>query len=438
MITHAALKQSLKHSDLECAIDHFLGWLEVVGYKTYDPYDIWGTSYGKLSRRLYYRKHPLGFAMTAPLILMEILLPRLRTLFVRKDRYATADAQLALAFINLYEAAKYDESKNTLPNAASQLYLAKAQSLADDLLTQCVNGYNGPGWGYPFDWQHINGLMPKHTPHITATPYCYEVFTKLFEITGDKRYSGIAASIADFVFTELRDTPTGPGAAASSYTPHDNSRVVNASAYRAFVLFDAARRWAKPAFHAKALKNLRFILQCQRDDGAWLYAVDDPSQNFIDHFHTCFVLKNLYKINVHEGDREIDCVLLKGYRWYRKNLFDKTDCPKPYALAPRLGLVRFEMYDWAEAIGLGALLANYADDALSLAQKLARKLIEDFQLRAGYFPTRVYRGGVRHTFPYLRWPQAQVLLAFTTLVLALRRNSADCQDAGKRAQLLEV
>src|SRR4051794_36760964 len=98
MTSRPSLQSSLRYSDLQSAIDRFLRWLELVGYETYDPYDVWGTSYGKLSRRLYYRKHFLGFAMIAPLILMEVLLPQARALFVRKDRYATADAQLALAF----------------------------------------------------------------------------------------------------------------------------------------------------------------------------------------------------------------------------------------------------------------------------------------------------------------------------------------------------
>ena len=53
----------------------FVAWLDAAGYESYDPYDIWGTRYGVLARRLYYRKHPLGLAMTAPLILMEIVWP---------------------------------------------------------------------------------------------------------------------------------------------------------------------------------------------------------------------------------------------------------------------------------------------------------------------------------------------------------------------------
>jgi hypothetical protein len=415
-------------SELWPAIDKFSAWLDASGYATYDPYDIWGTRYGKWARRLYYRKHPLGTVMTAPVVLMEIAFPGLRGLFVRKDRYPTADAQLALAFLNLYQITQPRQGNrlDTDGGLRSQACLVKARSLADELLTQSVPGYRGFCWGYPFDWQHANGLMPKQTPHITATPYAYEVFTRLFDLTGEDRYHQVASSIAEFVFEDLNDTPTGTDSAASSYTPQDHSKIVNASAYRAFVLFDSSERSQNEEFRSKAWKNLRFILESQRDDGSWLYAVEDPAQAFIDHFHTCFVLKNLYKLNRHLLSGEVEQAVRRGYRWYRKALFDGQDNPKSFAISPRLGIVRLEMYDWAEAISLGALLKSDIPSAFVLAEKLATQLIRCYQLPSGHWLTRVYRGGIRHTTPFLRWPQSQLFLALTNLLLAAQNPASSC------------
>jgi hypothetical protein len=389
----------------------FAGWLDVHGYASYDPYDVWGTYYGKRSRRLYYAKHPAGMVMTAPVILMEIVFPGLRRLFVKKDRYPTADAQVALAFLNLYEAGVPDDPK-------TREWLAKARGIAAELLTHSVPGYHGYCWGYPFDWQNLNGLMPKGTPHITATPYCYEVFTRLFDLTGDPSYLEVAASIARFVSEDLADTPTGKDSAASSYTPDDHGKVVNASAYRAFVLFDAARRLRDEDYLQKAWRNLRFILEYQRADGAWLYAIDNPGESFIDHFHTCFVLKNLYKINRQLNSKEVKAALHRGYEWYRRELFDQQDSPKSFAISPRLQIVRLEMYNMAEAINLGALLRDEIPEAFELARNLTNRLIRSFQVPAGYWVTRVYLGGIRHTVPFLRWPQSQLFHAVTNLLLA--------------------
>lgn len=410
--------------EIWAAVRKFAAWLDRSGYASYDPYDIWGTRYGRLARRLYYEKNPAGVVLTAPLVWMEIIFPRLRGLFVKKEQYPTANAQLILAYLNLYEAsqkqrpASDDPLEKEYPGRAPESWLAKAEDLGDELLAQSVPGYSGFCWGYPFDWQNVNGLMRKGTPHITATPYCYEAFTRLFDVTGEDRYLEIARSIAAFVFEDLNDTPTGVDSAASSYTPHDQAKVVNASAYRAFVLIDAARRFENDAFRAKASKNLRFILENQQSDGSWLYAIDTPTEAFIDNFHTCFVLKNLHKMNVHLECADVRRAIQRGYEWYRRALFDEQENPKSFAIAPRLQIVRLEMYNIAEAITLGALLKDEVPGALAFAKKLAARLIHRYALRQGYWVTRVYLGGIRHTVPFLRWPQSQLFLALTNLLVA--------------------
>lgn len=402
----AAAQPGCHTSELWTMVDKAVAWLERTGYASYDPYDVWGTRYGRAARRLYYRNHPLGVLLTAPVILMEVVCPHLRRLFVRKDRYPTADAQLALAFLNLHELAP------TGP------WLQKARALADDLLHGSVPGYSGLCWGYPFDWQSVGGLIRRGTPHITATPYCYEVFTRLFDLTGDEYYLEVARSVAAFVFEDLNDTQTGHDAAAASYTPHDHSQVVNASAYRAFVLVDAARRFDKDAYRAKAWKNLRFIVDAQRPDGSWLYALGSPAEAFIDHFHTCFVLKNLYKVNRELESPYLARAIRRGYEWYRRNLFDSDDNPRSFTVAPRVQIVRVEMYNVAEAISLSALISRDFPEAFALADKLAARFVRRGQLRAGHWITRIYAGGITHRVPFVRWPQSQLLLAVTNLLAA--------------------
>jgi hypothetical protein len=295
--------------------------------------------------------------------------------------------------------------------------LTRAKQLADSLLRQSIPGYHGHCWGYPFDWQHVNGLMPKGTPHITATPYCYEVFARLFDVTRDKQYLNVVRSIAEFVFHDINDTPIGKDGAAASYTPHDHSKVVNASAYRAMVLFDAGRRFRDHTYTEKAWRNLRFILHSQQADGSWLYAIDNPPEAFIDHFHTCFVLKNLFKLNRPLQSGEVKRAIQDGYRYYREALFE-GDTPKSYAIAPRAQIIRTEMYNVAEAISLGALLKDEIPESFELAQKLATRLISTYQVRAGHWVTRVYRGGIRHTLPFLRWPQSQLFYALTQYLVS--------------------
>ncbi len=436
---------STLNSQLTSAIRAFIGWLDRVGYDSYDPYDLWGTKYGLFARRLYYKKNPFGLPLIAPIVAVETLCPSLRTLFVRKQRFATADAQLLLAFLNLHEllpspprmgrglgeVSKSEGSQpstinHQLPSASQPSTLnsqpsliARARTLADDLLKLSIPGYQGHCWGYPFDWQNNRGLWVRHTPFITSTPYCYEAFVKLAEATGEKRYLDVAESAARFVFHDLNDTPTSATAAAGSYGPHDRTFVINASAYRAWLLFDAAERFGIPDYRRKAELNLNFILESQRPDGSWLYALNSPAEAFIDHFHTCFVLKNLFKLNRSLRSERVRKAIDDGYGYYRRALFDSEGLPKSFAIVPRTQLVRFEMYNFAEAITLGVLLREELPPAFADAKRLGQLLIERYQVSAGHFVTRVFRGGWKHRFPFLRWPQAQLFYALTNLLRAL-------------------
>jgi hypothetical protein len=128
------------------------------------------------------------------------------------------------------------------------------------------------------------------------------------------------------------------------------------------------------------------------------------------------------------GSGDVRGAILKGYQYYRKELFDHENNPKSFAHHVRMQIVRLELYNFAEAITLGVLLRDHIPDAFLLAQNLAGKLSEKYQLPDGHFVTRVYPGGLRHKLPFLRWPQAQLFYAITNLLVA----SADSSEQ-KRA-----
>ncbi len=247
-------------------------------------------------------------------------------------------------------------------------------------------------------------------------PYCFEAFLGLYDNTKKQKYLDVAHSIAQFVSKDIKEIPVSKVSSACSYSPLDSSKVMNASAYRANVLMEAYNRFGMSEFKEKAVKNINFVLENQRLDGSWLYAIENPHNAFIDNFHTCLVLKNLYKANVYLRSNEIHDAIIKGYNFYRKNLFTKSDIPRPYAILKRMQLVKTEMYDYAEGISLGILLKDTIPEAFSLAKKLAKDVYLFFQLTDGHFVSRIYRGGLRNIVPYIRWPQAQMFYALTVFL----------------------
>jgi hypothetical protein len=69
------------------------------------------------------------------------------------------------------------------------------------------------------------------------------------------------------------------------------------------------------------------------------------------------------------------------------------------------------------------LLKDFIPDAFALAQNLAITLCGRYQQPQGYFVTRVFKAGFKHTFPFLRWPQAQLFYALTNLLQASQKGA---------------
>ena len=216
-------------------------------------------------------------------------------------------------------------------------------------------------------------------------------------------------SIGRFVFARIPAVEMSPGVKASAYSPIDARRVVNASAYRGFLLAVAGTRFEHPEWVWEARAMLAFVLESQREDGSWLYAMDGKDK-FVDNFHTCFVLKNLVKADRVLQDSAIRDAITRGYAFYKAFLLDSVGLPRPFARTQRPTLLRRDLYDYAEGINLALLLRDDDADARSIAGRLVGDLLADWVMPDGHFVTRQTVFG-RNTVPYHRWAQAQMFHA---------------------------
>ena len=89
---------------------------------------------------------------------------------------------------------------------------------------------------------------------------------------------------------------------------------------------------------------MNFVLQAQHSNGSWPYSIDGD-RGFVDHFHTCFVLKALSKIEQMTGSQECRKAIESGVQYYVRNLFDENGRAKPFSKTPRLTVYRNELYD---------------------------------------------------------------------------------------------
>jgi hypothetical protein len=389
---------------IQDSVERFNVWFTKFGDISYDRMDFWASGMGKFGKKMFYKNKLLGAPFAIWGLLLENFLPSIQKLYAKPHREVIGDAHFALSYLRLYELKKNGK------------FLTKATSLLETIKSTATPGYSGLCWGYTFGWQTYKGLWNPGIPLITITPYAFWAFKEHYEITGIEKSKQIALSIAKFTLNDLNEIEMPNGMTCSSYSPVSKDIVINANTYRAAVLMEAYEMNGDEKYRAVAQRNIDFVLSYQGEKGEWYYEAKPPKNNFIDNFHTCFVLRNLYQCYLVTKDERILESVKKGYKYYIENLFFKDGRPKHFSIAKYAKLRKYEMYDYAEGIKLGVLLKKDIPEAFLKSKELAIDLVENFQTKQGFFLTRVTSFGTKHKIPYLRWPQAQLFYSLTNLL----------------------
>ena len=234
------------------AVRAFVAWLDHFGETSQDPYDFWNTRIGGRAKARYHRGGHLGKLAAAPFVALDTVIPRSRALVRPRSRSAIGDAHFAMGFFAFAEV------------EGRPHHLARGRHFLDELLRQRSSEYDDPAWGYSFDWTTRYDVWPAGLPMITTVPYGYEAFEAGYEALGDPAYLEVMEGVARFAAEHIPVTPTGPDAEAAAYTPIDRRRVVNANAYRGFLLVTAGRRFERDDWEAAGRRNLDVRAASQR------------------------------------------------------------------------------------------------------------------------------------------------------------------------------
>jgi hypothetical protein len=398
------------------AVRRFISWLDGYGETSHDFQTFYASDLCRNAKALYYRKPLLGAAAVAPIIFCEAFIPSVRKLFWKRQRFPIADAHYAMGFAHL---AMY---------LNEQEHYRRALHFLQVLEETCCSGYEHYCWGYPFHWETLRGTIQEGTPLITTVPYVYEAFRAVHGIDNNDRWRQIMRSIAEHGLRDYQDFATSTRAAACAYTPipEQSVGVINANAYRAFLLTQAAMDFSEVRYQEAAHRNLYFVLESQNPDGSWHYA-NDGKRHFIDHFHTCFVLKALAKIEALTGNSECTKAIERGIDYYVRNLFDERGRPKPFSRPPRLIVYCRELYDYAECINLGVLLRGRFEKLDRLVDGVVNEVLTIWHKPDGSFRSRQLLLGWDNV-PMHRWAQAQL---FRSLCLRLFRSAQPNSFSGK-------
>jgi hypothetical protein len=406
-VSTGAKASSLPIESIQGAILKFVQWLEKYGETSHDFQSFYSSDAGQWAKATYYKRPKLGIFAVAPMVLSEAFVPSARSIFWKRQRFPIADAHYAMGFAFL---AKLTKKQDHYQKALHFLEVLES--------TRCA-GYDHYCWGYPFNWVTLRGTIKEGTPLITTVPYVYEAFKQVWEIDKADEWLKIMNSIAQHALQDYKDFQISPSASTCSYTPdpEQSINVVNANAYRAFLLMSAATDFSEEKFRKVAERNLNFVIEAQNEDGSWYYA-KDGKRNFIDHFHTCFVLKALAKIEAITKHPSCTEAIDRGIGYYVRNLFDDIGSPKPFSSRPRLTVYRRELYDYAECINLAVLLQGRYPKLDNRLSAVLNELLTVWQKPDGSFRSRRLLLGWDNT-PMHRWAQAQL---FRSLCFLIYRN----------------
>jgi len=400
MLSEANLEQ------VQTAVLRFVKWLDHYGETSYDHQSYFASDLGRKAKSLYYRRPLFGKLAVAPMIFSEAFVPSARCFFFKPQRFPIADAHYAMGFAMLSQV------------TGQERFYKRAVHFLRVLEETRSPGYEHYCWGYPFNWETRGGTMQAGTPLITSVPYAYEAFLQVYELDGDRKWLEIMRSIAEHAANDYHEISTSGDAASCSYNPdrNDPCGVINASAYRAFLLTRAGKDLADERYLKVAERNLNFVVESQNPDGSWYYSIDGQ-RDFVDHFHTCFVMKALAKIESLTGNPRCTKAIDNGIEYYVKNLFDEEGMPKPFSRRPRLTVYKRELYDYAECINLAVLLRGRAPALDSILDRIVN--VSGWQKSDGSFRSRELFLGWDNT-PMHRWAQSQF---FRSLCFLLYREA---------------
>lgn len=368
---------------------------------SYDPYDIWKTPLGFRVKDLYNQRPALGLLLAAPLALFDDVVNSRMRLFYSKSEYPIVRATAALCLLNVYE------------NHADSRLLDRAARHLEWLADHSCRGYSGYCWGLGFPHAVSRDVVyDRNTPFTTITPYALEAFVAYSNISRDHRFHPVIQGIQRFFDSDVKVMEEDSETLVTSYGPFRDRRVTNAVSYTMYayaLCLPYAPRDRVNGMRTRIGKLYAYIRGQQRPDGSWFYSPDGRS--FIDCFHSCIVLKNVIKTAGILDLKGSDGLVAAGYDYLTRSFLNQDRFLfKRFAVKNKQGLVRFDLYDNAEALNVALLVGDWP-----LAQRLLDSVLKHFCSGTDIY-SQIDFLNIRRNKNMLRWAVMPFLQAASSVV----------------------
>ncbi len=268
-------------------------------------------------------------------------------------------------------------------------------------------------WGYSFPWQTRTIVVPRGAPNLVCTTFVGNALLDAYEQRQDRRCLDMAMSTAQYILDKLYWTD-GMSVAGFSYPlPDLRNQVPNANFLGAALLCRVYRHTNEQKFLGPALRVARYSAAKQHADGSWDYG-EGPSQRWIDNLHTGYNLCALQSIGRYAGTMEFESHIRRGLEFYRAHFFRDDGAPRYF----HNRTYPVDIHCVAQSIITLLALRELDPSNVILARSVFQWAMNHMWDERGFFYYRVLRF---HTIriPYMRWAQAWMLLAMSTLLSEL-------------------
>ncbi len=292
-------------------------------------------------------------------------------------------------------------------------YRSKAIHFLDLLEQLSLKGYSGYCWGYNFDWQSRAFFVSQGISNLVCTTFIANAFLDAYKLLKNEKYLRVAQSSCQFIINDLNITRENE-AICFSYTPLDKTQIHNANFLAAALLARVYSPTREKNLLKFATDAVKFSLRYQNKDGSWYYG-NLIWQKWIDNFHTGFNLVALKEYIDFSGSRDFYNALEKGFKYYKENFFLEDGIPKYY----HDKIYPIDIHSVAQSIVTFVKLKDLSEGNIRQALKIAQWGIENMQDEKGFFYFQKYRC-FTNKIPYIRWAQAWMTYALSTLIQALK------------------
>ncbi len=361
-------------------------------FKGYDPYDALTSPIFKNIQQ------PIVGAIFTQVFKKNPI--NLRKIFAIKPQDNPKGLGLMLKAYSLQYMITKDQS---LLNICEELYTRLLTLKSPDFPEYC--------WGYNFPWANTADYLPAYCPSVVVTSFVIDGLATYSKIANKVDIDKIIQSSAEYVMNRVPHTNLKEGISIA-YTHRSRGICYNASLLAMQILLRAYEIKKDELLIETSNRAVNYVVTKQHSDGHWNYSINPITGNErvqVD-FHQGFILNALFDYFLATNDNSILQAIAKGIKFYHNIQFSsegisKWRYPKQYPA---------EIHNQAQGIITFSQLNKYIPDGLDFANVIAKWTITNMQGEEGYFYYRKYPF-ITNKIPYMRWSQAWMLLALTTL-----------------------